>query len=131
MLVQPGRVNGFHPEIMQPAGHHPDAIPNTGVVNSDDVLEHPKPLDATVGVFDDDPRRAQDGVVYFLALGELAAPWLPEGLLDDDPARRVAHKAQALLECRTRGQIDGVELSQGLAERRPIVHTARLGRREV
>ncbi len=46
MLVHPGRINGFHPEIMQPAGHHPDAITNPRVVNCDDVLEHPKPLDA-------------------------------------------------------------------------------------
>ena len=126
MLVQPGRVNGFHPEIMQSTSHDPNTVTNLGIMNSDDVLEHPEPLDAAVGVLDDDPGRTQDGVVYFLALGQLPAPRLLEGLLDADTCRGMAHEAQVLLEGRTTGQIDGVELSQSF-----IVHTARLGRREV
>jgi len=101
---------------------HPDLIPNLGIVNPNGVPQHPEPLDAAVCVLNDNPGRAQDGVIYLLAVGELTALGLLERLLDADPRWRVAQKSQVLLERRASGQLDGVELGQG-----PVVHAARLG----
>ncbi len=111
---------------MQSTSHDSNTVTNLGIMNPDNVLEHPEPLDAAVGVLNDDPGRAQHGVVYLLALGELAAPGFLEGLLDADARRGMTYEAQALLKRRSGRQHDGVELGQG-----PVVHTARLGRREV
>lgn len=116
---------------MQRAGGQQVAVPEIRVVDAQGILDDYQALNTAIGMFDDHPRGGQHLVVELLSEGKLAALWLLERLLDAHALGLIAQEAQVLAQYRSVGQFDGIQVCNGLAESRPVVGAARLGRRQV